>query len=98
MSWAEFVEMALGLLSIPKSEFRIMTLREVFYKYTAHRSEMIREESRLRQLCMYLVAPHWDRKKNGPLKWPWQLWKIPEIDEEQLKSIKFTKVTKVGKN
>ena len=65
---------------------------EVFMRFVAYSRQQITEENRLRTVCFYLVAPHWDTKRNGQLKWPWQIWEIPEIDGETVEKIGYTTI------
>jgi hypothetical protein len=67
---------------------------QVYYKYESLRNRDLLQENNLRRLCFYLVAPHWDSKKNGRLMLLSQLWKIPEIDKEVEKNLQYARVRK----
>ena len=84
--------LALGTLSISYQDYRLMDYREVMWVYIAYRKNRLYEENQLRIQCFYLVAPHWDNKKNGKLNNLWQIWKIPYYDREAAKKIPLTTV------
>lgn len=68
---------------------------EVFMRYVGFINRQLLVENQLRTQCFYMVAPYWDSKKNGPLKWLWQLWEIPDIDHKQLQSVPKQKYTTI---
>lgn len=69
MSWDYFEEVALGVLSIPKSEYRKMTFRELDNAVRGYRKR-VDERDRMhwemvRVTCFYTMYPH---LKQGSLK------------------------------
>lgn len=93
MSWSEYLDIAFGLLDLSRSDFERHRPIEIFMKLAAHHDNDIKEEARLRILCMYSIQ-YWDAKKHGKLT-PQKLWTIPKIDRKAVNKrglVKFRKL------